>query len=237
MYNKNNYVFGVISAIGNDYGIYSYKERLEQLLGTIESIERFAPGSDIILIDASENILPERDLKILQSKVTHLVLLYNDTYISFLKYHSKDPSPNKFEKKTVGEIRSCVTFLELLKQLPKQYDRVFKLGGRLTLNANFNLDLYRDEDKLVLLEKEQWYDEMIFPMRLWSFSYKNLDKFLELFHTIQEHTFSKVTNTSKLDLVEFSFTNFVEKLQIPYRTVSKIGVCGSGGLSGGVINE
>ena len=232
-----NNIFCVISAIGNDYGIFSYQERLDQLKNTIESIHTYAPGSDILLVEASEELIPKEDIEYFKSKVNYIIFLNEDKYITFLKHHSKDPSPNKFEKKTVGEIQSCVAFLEFLSQNPKQYDRVFKLGGRLSLNENFNLDLYKNEDKLVVLDKEQWYDDWIFPMRLWSFSYKNLDKLLNLFYNIQSHTYNHVTNTGELKVVEYSFTNFVEKFQIPYRIVDKVGVCGQAGLSGFKIDE
>lgn len=234
---NDNYVFGVISAIGNDYGIFSYQERLNQLKNTILSIKKYAPGSDILLVDASENPLPEEDFFNLRSQVTNIALLHNDTYINFLKEQSKDPTPNKFEKKTVGEIRSTLAFLIYLKNQPKSYRRVFKLGGRLTLNENFDINFYKDKEKMILLEKEQWYDEMIFPMRLWSFSFNNLDKIIELFQHIQTHTFDKVTNTGNLELVEFTFSKFIGKLEIPFQTVKKIGVSGFGGLSGGIINE
>lgn len=230
-------VFCIISAIGNNYGIFSYQDRLNQLKNTIESVHTFAPGSDIILVEASEELIPEPDIETLKSVVNHVIFLNNDHYITFLKHHSKDPSPNKFEKKTVGEIQSCVAFLEYLKHQPKTYDRIFKLGGRLSLNSNFNLDIYKKEDRLVLLDKEQWYDEMIFPMRLWSFSFKNLDTFLNLFYNIQSHTYNLVTTTKNLELVEFTFTKFVEKFQIPYRIVDKVGVCGYSGLNATRIDE
>jgi len=230
-------IFCIISAIGNDYGVFNYQERLSQLKNTINSVHTFAPGSDILLVEASEELIPVEDLNFLQSKVNNIICLNEDKYITFLKHHSKDPSPNKFEKKTVGEIQSCIAFLEFLKQQPNQYNRVFKLGGRLALNSNFNLDLYNNEDRLIVLNKEQWYDELIFPMRLWSFGFKHLDKFLELFYNIQSHTYELVTHTKKLELVEFTFTKFVEKFQIPYRIVEKVGVSGQGGLSGAKLDE
>lgn len=232
-----NNIFCVISAIGNDYGIFSYKQRLEQLKNTIDSIYTYAPGSDILLVEASEELIPNVDIEYFKSKVNHIIFLNNDKYITFLKNHSKDPSPNKFEKKTVGEIQSCIAFLEFLSQHTKKYNRVFKLGGRLSLNENFNLDLYEDEDRLIVLDKEQWYDDWIFPMRLWSFAHKNLDKFLNLFYNIQSTTYQHVTDTGELKVVEFSFTNFVEKLHIPYRIVDKVGVCGFSGLNATRIDE
>ena len=232
-----NNIFCIISAIGNDYGIFSYQERLNQLKNTIKSVHTYAPGSDILLIEASENILPEADINLLHLGVNKIIFLNNDKYIKFLKYNSKDPTPNKYEKKTVGEIQSCIAFLEYIKQHPNKYNRIFKLGGRLALNANFNLKIYEEDNRLILLDKEKWYDELIFPMRLWSFGYDYLDQFISLFRDIQTHTYDTVTNTKKLELIEFTFTKFVESYKIPYHIVDKVGVEGLSGLNASVINE
>jgi hypothetical protein len=59
-----NNIFCIISAIGNDYGIFSYQERLNQLKNTIESVRTYAPGSDIVIYDASEDPLPNEDLNL-----------------------------------------------------------------------------------------------------------------------------------------------------------------------------
>lgn len=235
--NQDKNIFCIISAIGNNYGIFSYEERLSQLKNTIDSVHIFAPGSDILLVEASEELLPEKDLEYLRNNVNVIICLNEDKYITFLKYNSKDPTPNKFEKKTVGEIQSCIAFLEFLKQQPKKYNRVFKLGGRLALNSNFKIDLHLQDDKLVVLNKEQWYDKFIFPMRLWSFGFNQVDTFLNLFYNIQKDTYDHVTETGELKLVEFSFTNFVEEFKIPYRILDKMGVSGRGGLNGSTINE
>ena len=229
-------IFCVISAIGNDYGIFNYEQRLNQLKNTIDSINNYAPNSDIVLVEASEILLPKKDLEYFSLKVKKILLLHDDIYIKFLKDNSKDPSPNKYEKKTIGEIQSILAFLIFLKNQPTIYKRVFKLGGRLSLNSNFDLTLFNN-DFLVLLNKEQWYDEKIFPMRLWSFSFSELDNFLLLFQEIQSHIINQVTNTGQLELVEFVFTKFVDKFQIPFKTVDKIGVEGLAGLSGGIIDE
>lgn len=227
-----------MSAIGNDYGIFSYPQRYEQLLTTIKSIKQRVPKSDIVIYDASENPLPDGDVKGLNALVNQVVVLNNDRYVQFLKYHSKDPSPNKFEKKTVGEIQSMLAFLTFLKNANKTYDRVFKLSGRYQLNDNFNAANHSSQsDMCVFLNKETWYDEQVFPIRLWSFDYNRLDTILNVFHNMQRHTYELVAKTKKFEIVEFTFTKFIESFQVPYITVNKIGVTGLMGLNGKIIDE
>jgi hypothetical protein len=231
-------LFVVISAIGNDYGAFSYAQRLSQLMDTIHSIRTRSPCSDIWLYDASEDPLPDHDSALLSNHVGRLSLLYDDKYINFLKYKSLDPSPNKFEKKTVGEIQCVVRFLSDLKQSNLQYSRVFKLSGRYKLSDNFIPEHYDDRQGLVVLRpKEDWYGEHVYTLRLWSFCYSNFDSIIELFTQIQTHTYKTVTDTKRLEIIEFTFTKFLEQLQIPIHIVNKIGVTGLMGLVGETVNE
>ena len=232
-----NNIFCIISAIGNDYGIFSYQERLNQLKNTIESVHTYAPGSDILLIEASENIIPEADINLLHLGVNKIIFLNNDKYINFLKYNSKDPTPNKFEKKSVGEIQATIAFLKFLKTHPIKYKRVFKIAGRYNLNENFNLHIYENEKRCVFVEKENWYGRMVFPIRLWSFDYDQVDFLLHIFYNIQMHTYDLVTKTKNFEIIEYTFTKFLEKSQVKCVEVKPIGLSGLSGLNASVINE
>lgn len=231
-------VFCVISAIGNDYGIFSYQDRLEQLKGTIRSVRERVSDADIVLVDASEDPLPRQDVIELSSMVNAVMLLNDDLYIDFLKHNSKDPSPNKFEKKSVGEMRAMSAFLRYLQESPKVYDRVFKISGRYRLSDSFSLDSYADKaGKCVFLDKEDWYGEHVFTLRLWSFDYSDLNRMGELFERMQRHTYTLVAQTHLFEIVEFTFTKFIETMQIPYVTTDRIGVCGLMGLGGEPIDQ
>jgi hypothetical protein len=231
-------LFCLISAIGNNYGIFSYKERYNQLLGSIESIRKYAPDSDIVIFDASEDALPKDDVKQLRSLVNYVHLLNNDKYVQFLKYNSKDPTPNKFEKKTVGEMQAMVAFLDFLKDHPKQYQRVFKLTGRLKLNENFNMaEFLKHKNRLVLQEKENWFGKDVFRIRLWSFDYDNLNEIRNLFYTMQKHTYDLLIEKQELELIEYTFTKFIHALNIPYANISVAGISGMKGYDAIEINE
>jgi len=232
-----NNIFCIISAIGNDYGIFSYQERLNQLKNTIESVRTYAPGSDIVIYDASEDPLPNEDLNLLKSLVNQVTVLNEDTYVKFLKFNSKDPTPNKFEKKSIGEIQATIAFLEFLKTHPIKYKRVFKIAGRYNLNENFNLYNYESERRCVFVEKENWYGKMVFPIRLWSFDYDQVDFLLHIFYNIQKHTYDLVTETKKFEIIEYTFTKFLEKFQVKCVEVKPIGLSGLSGLNASVINE
>lgn len=220
-------IFCIVSAIGNQYGVFTYKQRLQQLIESIDSIKKYAPGSDIVIFDASEDPLPQQDVELLNSMVNMAAFIYDNKYIQFLKYNSKDPTPNKFEKKTVGEIEATKSFLEFLKTHPIKYDRVFKLTGRFKLNENFNLnDHLINKDKCVFLEKEDWCGSEVYLIRLWSFDYNNLDTIYQLFNTVQNETYDHVTKTGVLNVVEYSITKYIEELKIPVQTVKVMGVEG-----------
>ena len=231
-------LFCVISAVGNDYGIFTYKQRLEQLIGTINSIRKRVPDADVVLYDASEDPLPKQDAELLSGMVNKLSFLHDDPYISFLKHKSLDPTPNKFEKKTVGEIQCMLAFLEDLRSSGRRYDRVFKLSGRYQLSEAFDLQFYQDkDDTCVLLDKEDWYGERVFTLRLWSFDYSLLYSVLDAFRAIQRHTYETVTETGKLEIVEYAFTKFIERFAMPYITVDRIGVRGLMGLGGHYVDQ
>jgi hypothetical protein len=230
-------VFVAISAIGNDYGIFSYSERFNQLIETIQSIKQYAPDSDIIVCEISEERLPESDLQFLESIVNKVIYNNDDKYVTFLKYNSKDPSPNKFEKKTVGEIQATIKLLEYLQKQNKKYKRVFKIAGRYKLNENFNLKDYENETRCVFTEKENWFGKMVFLIRLWSFDYKQLNTILELFYNIQQYTYNLVTQTKELEIIEYTLTQFIEKNNIPHTTFKRTGVSGLSGLNATIINE
>jgi len=228
----------IVSAVGNDYGVFTYEQRLQQLVGTIMSVRCRVPTADVVLYDASENPLPDDDEKMLYGMVDHSEFLHGDRYVEFLKYNSKDPSPNKFEKKTVGEIQCMVRFLHWLRESGRRYDRVFKLSGRYELSDCFSLDDYRGrEGRCVMLDKEDWYGERVFTLRLWSFDFRQLDSIVKLFKTMQSHTYDLVARTHRLEIIEFTLTKFMEEMRIPYVTVNRIGVRGLMGLGGEMIDQ
>ena len=238
MTKRSSDLFCIISAIGNDYGIFTYEQRLKQLSATITSVRERVPGADVVLYDASEDPLPDRDSLFLSKSVNGFVQLHDDKYIRFLKRQSLDPTPNKFEKKTVGEIQAMLAFLEDLKRSGLSYNRVFKLSGRYELSDRFDMSFYGDKQgKCVMLDKEDWYGEHVFTLRLWSFDCSMLDSILQVFRAMQAHTYSTVTETGKLEIVEYTFTKFIEALEVPYITVDRIGVRGLMGLGGHYVDQ
>jgi len=232
-----NNVFVVISAIGNNYGIFSYQQRFNQLIETIESIRKYAPGSDVILCEISEEKLPEIDIQILEDAADKVIYNNNDKYVTFLRYNSKDPSPNKFEKKTVGEIQGMIALLEYLYSQNKTYKRVFKIAGRYTLNENFNLQDYKDQPCCVFREQENWFGKPVFLIRLWSFDYRELNTIIQLFYNIQRYTYDLVTRTAELEIIEYTLTRFIKNMNVSYTTFKRIGVSGLSGLNATIIDE
>lgn len=233
-----NDLFCVVSAVGNDYGVFSYRERLEQLKATVASVRQKVPGADVVIYDASEDPLPDADVAELKSLVERFVQIHDDKYVNFLKHRSLDPSPNKFEKKTVGEIQCMTRFLSDLKQSGRAYRRVFKLSGRYRLSEHFDLESHlKAFGKCVFLPKEEWFDAWVFRIRLWSFDYSLLDWVTEVFDSVQKRTYGTVTDTGKLEIVEYAVTLAIEELKVPYETIERIGVTGLMGLHADKIDE
>lgn len=231
-------LFCVVSAVGNDYGVFSYRERLEQLKATVASVRQRVPSADVVVYDASEDPLPDGDAAELRSLVEGFVQIHDDKYVNFLKHRSLDPSPNKFEKKTVGEIQCMIRFLSDLKQSGREYRRVFKLSGRYKLSDHFDMESHlRASGKCLFLHKEEWFDAWVFRIRLWSFDYSVLDSVMEAFDLVQKRTYSTVTDTGKLEIVEYAVTLAIEELKVPYETVERIGVTGLMGLHADRIDE
>ena len=233
-----NNIFCIISAIKNDYGAFSYKQRVEQLFGTIISIKKYAPNSDIALVDCSEEPLPQELTEELFKHIHFYCSCSGSDIIQFLKHNSKDDSEERAEKKAFGEIIGMINFLQLLKQINKKYKRVFKIAGRYQLNNNFNLSFHELQQKnIVILKRMRWYNELILRLRLWSFDYSLVDDMLKLFNDILNKTISDGIHFGSLPTIELSVYKHFTSAGVNINEVDVIGVEGYFGTFGSRLNE
>ena len=180
-----NDVFCVLSAINTQYGSFTYTQRFEQLLGTIESIKKHSSDPDIFLVDISFESLLQKDIDKLKSLVTHVGLLHQHPFMRHVKSIDHSNDTNLFQPKTVGEIIGMQNILRAVKSHGKEYRRVFKLSGRYMLNDKFHDHDYDVlSDKVIVSTKQRWHGRDHYILRLWSFDHRDLDKMITMFDTI-----------------------------------------------------
>lgn len=227
-----NNLFCIVSAIGNDYGVFSYRERFEQLLESVNSIKVHSPGDDICVIDASYRPLPKDDIKSLESQVNYVHELYDDHLVKWLGNPSEIAQrPHALERKSLGEVILVLSLTDLLENhISKKYNRVFKLTGRFKLTEDFNkVDYSQAKDKVAILKRELWSDEA-HPLRLWSFDYSQLQDIKNLYQVILQHT---LVNGRIVELVEKSMYKWTNDLNIPKLELEgPIGIEGRMGADG-----
>jgi hypothetical protein len=109
--------------------IYSYSQRFEQTIETIESIRKYMPNTDILLIECS----PESEyMSELKKRVDIFVNAYpNDTVI------------NCFNK-SIGEATLLTKALSILETM--SYNHIYKITGRYVLTEKFNKNNWSDNN-------------------------------------------------------------------------------------------
>jgi len=222
-------IFCIISAIKNDYGVFSYDERFNQLLETITSIKTFSPESDIVLYDTSFEPIPESHLTILKNLVKNVRLLHTHPAIQQCK---EIVGVDLLILKTIGETYGFLEFLTDLKNLGG-YNRIFKIGGRYKLNSNFNKQIHiLNKNKIVIKNSQLWESET-YPLRLWSFDYAMLNQIMDLYVRI-----AILNSTPKIVIIEYAMYELIKELNIPTHEVTgPIGIEGLMGLDKSQIYE
>jgi hypothetical protein len=224
-------LFCIFSAIGNNYGFFTYQERLNQLLDSTKSIQLFSPGDEIIIIDASYQPLPEKDIVFLKTVVSNVYQLYDSPLIKWMGEPTELAAhAHSLERKTLGEIISMQALVQYLEVADKNYDRIFKLTGRFKLTSDFNkIDYTNAQGKVVILKREKWSDQA-YPLRLWSFDFSQLNDIKILYQTILENT---LIDGRVVEIVEKSMYKWINELHISLMEIdTAIGLEGRMGADG-----
>jgi hypothetical protein len=145
-------IFGICSAInGNNKGVYSAEERLQQTLKTIQSIRDVVEDSYIVLCDNSNIDSDYKD--VLMSSVD-----------LFINVKSNDINKSYNESFQV---------LKILESINIEYDYFFKISGRYYLLPNFDINQYIN-DKINFREFN-FDGRLCYSTVLYSFNKKNED--------------------------------------------------------------
>lgn len=140
-------LFFVSSAISPSYGCFTREQRYQQTLLTIQSIRKRAPDSHIILVDVSVNEFPQSDKDALRNSVEYFIDLSDYQQLINL-------SKNRLQSRA-ETLMTLITFQTLQENnVFKQYDRIFKITGRLQLDTNFDLNQYSDKQGKYVFAKK-----------------------------------------------------------------------------------
>jgi len=125
-------LFLISSAIYTSYGKCSTEERITQTKETIKSIETYAPGSTIVLLDAGEKSVDiDFGVELIDYKIHTEIQFHLQEYLRT----NRDLEPDIIIKSML----EIIMFEDYLKNNSvKNYSRVFKLSGRYKLNLKFN---------------------------------------------------------------------------------------------------
>jgi hypothetical protein len=232
-----NDIFCIISAIGVDYGVYSYQERLKQLIETIKSVKKYKPDAYICLMEVSDVPVKQADAHVLQLLVNRACFLHDHKFIKEILVKLDDKDTNRGARKTIGELIGMLEFMGWLRHQPLQFNRVYKLAGRLRLNDNFLLTDYSKLQNKVVTTKRWWYDRYAYIIQLWSFDHKMLDDIFKIFLEIWDYEIDILTNKSQVDIVETTLYRYLVKYNILVEELQcKLGVEGNHGQDGAIVD-
>jgi hypothetical protein len=166
-------LFLVSSAIHTSYGKCSTEERIEQTKETIKSIETYAPGSTIVLLDAGDKTVNiDFGVKLIDYTIHPEIQFHLQEYLST----NKDLKPDIIIKSML-EIIMFENYLRT--HLFENYSRVFKLSGRYRLNSKFNYSKHLNtKNKVLILSpyiSQHFYNNKVsssmfqYMTRCWSF--------------------------------------------------------------------
>ena len=232
-----NDIFLIISAIGVDYGVYSYQERVKQLIETVHSIKKYKTNAFICLMEVSDVPIKPSDAQALSLLVDKISLLHEHKFIKEVLVNLDATDTNRAARKTIGELIGTLEFLGWLRQQDIQFDRVYKIAGRLRLNDNFLLTDYSKLSNKVVTIKRWWYDRYAYIIQLWSFDYKMLDTIFNIFLEIWKYEIDILQNHARVDIVETTLYRYLSNHNVPVEELQGyLGVEGNHGQDGAIVN-
>jgi hypothetical protein len=108
--------------------VFDIEKRTKQTIETINSIRRFCPNSEIVLVEAGETNLSNKFLGFVDSYI----------YLNNLSIRRL----TRYKNKGFGEIIILLYFLKEYRHINSYDVRFFKISGRYRLNSSFNLDKF-----------------------------------------------------------------------------------------------
>ena len=137
--------FIITSAIHTSYGKFSTEDRIEQTRETLKSIETYAPGSSMTIIDCGEQSVSKDlfDCEVIDYTTNKEIQEHLQEYLRT----NRDIDPDIIIKSML----EIMMFRDYLKNLTGSYERIFKISGRYKLNSNFNYQKHLEAKNKVLI--------------------------------------------------------------------------------------
>lgn len=224
-------IFMVSSALNakTSRSLYSFQERFDQTLKTIESIQTYCPNSEIYIFDSSvEKPADEVFSKLVEKGAAVLYTGTNPDIQAFTSYHMQ----------SVVETISLASALMFVKSNSAKAKRVYKISGRYRLNENFVPGLEHVGKYVFTVPTKTWMSEdrirqtgidHVYQTRLFHFDYDLMDEFmLNMPEVIRDCIELAV------DMEHAYYKNFKKYEPIEVKT---IGVCGNLSPTGEYIDE
>ena len=178
-------LFLVSSAIYTSYGKCSTEERIKQTRETIKSIDTYAPGSTIVLLDAGEKSVDiDFGVELIDYTQKEIIREPLNYYLS----NNKDLEPDIIIKSML----EIIMFEDYLRNHSlESYSRVFKLSGRYRLNSKFNYSRHLEAKNEVLIlpphHSQHLYNNNVsssmfqYMTRCWSFDSSIISNILKTY--------------------------------------------------------
>jgi hypothetical protein len=112
--------------------VYTPEERLEQTLGTIQTVKKYLPDAKILLIECSD--ISQDYMNTLQSSVDYFLDVYSN--------EEAKTACLQTNKKGWGEAVKTRLALEYILEQGLSFKRLFKLSGRYILTEKFKQENY-----------------------------------------------------------------------------------------------
>ncbi len=240
---SNKYVFLITSAVNTKFGIYNSEQRLDQTVNTIKSIKQAVPDAVIIFLEMSALSLTAQQQDTIVPMVNRFIDYTTDPGVHEL-YHSTD---NWDVVKNVNEV---ICFARALAELEISSDlvdvqRLFKISGRYTLTAHFDIDFYNqpyNQNKIVVSKaKSSQFPGTItggisqqYMSRLWSWP-RNINKeIIQVYDSSLIYMFERLQQNGYAD-IEHTLYRFLDPQKV--HELDRIGIAGNIGPNGVAVED
>jgi hypothetical protein len=213
------------SAVYTNYGIYDFKQRIQQTLDTAKSAKKYIPGAVIILIDNSK-VDVQNDTSAEFEELIDLVDYYidnsDDDDIKYFHANVTNYDIGKNAMEALGMMKA-LTYIngdEDMKKVIADADRIFKLSGRYQVTDKFDIAKFSNantKDKYVFKKAQpSWINpadtgvNTLLQTRLWSFTPAMLLNTMQLYKDIIE-TMVGLFNQNKYIDNEHAMSKFIPR--------------------------
>jgi hypothetical protein len=208
--------FIITSAIHTSYGKCSTEERIEQTKETIKSIETYAPGSSMVIIDCGEESVNENlfDCELIDYTKNEEIQFHLQEYLQ----KNIDIEPDIIIKSML----EIMMFSDYLTNITGYYERIFKISGRYKLNSKFDDSKHQSaKNKVVILppyKSQNLYNFDVkssmfqYTTRCWSFDFSLLSVMIETYDKMKQDIIYASTTKKQADIEHLLYQHLNKKL-------------------------